>query len=58
MYEDAVEMFLKEYPDGIIRKKKHHLQGHVYPSNRTSLKKCCHDVVSSLLNVSSDKELE
>ena len=35
MYEDAVEMFLKKYSDGIIRKKKHHLQGDVYPSNRT-----------------------
>ena len=32
-YGDAVEMFLKEYPDSTIRKKKRHLQGHMYPSN-------------------------
>ena len=32
-YGDAVEMFLKEYPAGTIKKKKHRLQGHVYLSN-------------------------
>ena len=37
-YGDAVEMFLKEYPQDTIRKKKRRLQGHVYPSNRVSLK--------------------
>ena len=37
-YGDAVEMFLKEHPQDTIRKKKRHLQGHVYPSNRVSLK--------------------
>lgn len=51
-------MFLKRYPDGTIRNKKRHLKGHVYPSNRVSLKKCCHDApsASALLNVSSDEE--
>ena len=55
---DAVEMFLKEYPDGRIRKKNCHLQGHIYPSNWASLKKHCHNAASALLNVSSDKESE
>ena len=36
-YGEAVEMFLKEYPDGTIRKEKHHLQGPVYLPNRESL---------------------
>ena len=36
-YGDAVEMFLKEYPDGTTRKKRRHLRGHVYPSNQVSL---------------------
>ena len=57
-YRDAAEIFLKEYPGGTIREKKHHLQGHVYPSTRASPKKRCHDVVSALLMVSPDKELE
>ena len=33
-------------------------KGHVYPSNRVSLKKRCHDAASALLNVSSDEESE
>ena len=58
-YGDAVEMFLKEYPDGTSREKKRHLQGHVYLPNRASLQKHCHDAAASaLLNVSSDKELK
>ena len=57
-YGDAVEMLLKEYPDSTIRKKKHHLQGHVYQPNQASLNKCCHDADSAFLNISSDKELE
>ena len=31
-YSDAVDMFLSEYPDGTVRKRKRHLQGHKYPS--------------------------
>ena len=38
--------------------KKHHLIGHVYSSNRASIKKHCHDAASDRLNVSSDEELE
>ena len=57
-YRDAAEIFLKEYPGSTIRKKKRHLQGHVYPSNRASPKKSYHDVASALLMVSSDKESE
>ena len=30
-YGGAIEMFLTEYPDSTIRKRKHHLQGHTYP---------------------------
>ena len=30
----------------------------MYPSNRASLKKRCHDAASALLNVSSDEKLE
>ena len=57
-YGDAVEMFLKEYPAGTIKKKKHRLQGHVYLSNWASLKKHCHDAASALLSIPSDKESE
>ena len=32
--------------------------GHVYPSNRASIKKHCHEAASDRLNVSSDEELE
>ena len=51
-------MFLQEYPDGSIRKEKSHLQGHVYPSNWTSLKRNCHESASALLNISSEDESE
>ena len=57
-YRDAVEMFLKEYPDGTIRKKKRHLQGHVYLPNQASIHKRCHDAAYALLNVSTDEESE
>ena len=57
-YGDAVELFLNEYPHGTIRKKKCHLQGHVYQSNQVLLKKHCHDAASSLLIISSDEESE
>ena len=51
-------MLLKEYPDGTIRKKSHHLQGHVYLPNQASLKKHCHDAASAFLKFSSDEESE
>ena len=35
-YRDAVDMFLNKYPDGAVRKKQRHLQGHKYPSRRVS----------------------
>ena len=44
-YGGAVEMFLTEYPDGTIRKRKHCLQGHAYPQIAKSTKKPTHDVV-------------
>ena len=47
-----------KYPDGTIRKNKRHLQGHVYLSNRGSLKKRCHDAASARLNISTDEESE
>ena len=30
-YGGAIEMFLTEYPDSTIHKRKCHLQGHTYP---------------------------
>ena len=56
-YRDAVNMFLNKYPDGTVRKKKRHLQGHKYPSRRVS-KKIHHDAASFLLSISSDEEEE
>ena len=56
-YRDAVDMFLNKYPDGAVRKKKRHLQGHKYPSRRVS-KKIHHDAASFLLSISSDEEEE
>ena len=56
-YRDAVNMFLNKYPDGTVRKKKRHLQGHKYPSHRVS-KKIHHDAASFLLSISSDEEEE
>ena len=51
-------MFLKEYPDGTIRKKRRYLQRHMYPSNRASLKKRCHNATSAILKISSHEESE
>ena len=56
-YSDAVDMFLNEYPDGTVRKRKRYLQGHKYPLRRVS-KKTHHDVASVLLSISSDEEEE
>ena len=39
-------------------RKKCHQQDHVYPSDRGSLKKLCHDTASAFLNMSSEKESE
>ena len=56
-YKEAVEMFLSEYPDGTIRKKKRHLQGHVYPAERKSTKKQSHNPATVLIDMSfSDEE--
>ena len=30
-YRDATDMFSNENPDGTVRKRKRHLQGHKYP---------------------------
>ena len=58
-YEDAVQMFLNEYPDGTVRKRKRHLQGHDYPSRRVSTQKKSHrDAASVLLSIPSDEEEE
>ena len=56
-YSDAVDMFLNEYPDSTVRKRKLHLQGHKYPSHWAS-KKTHHDVASVLLSILSDEEEE
>ena len=50
-YGDAVEMFLTEYPDGTVRKRKRRLQGHTYPQIQKSIKKSNHDVVVVLDSV-------
>ena len=56
-YSDAADMFLNEYPDGTVRKRKRHLQGHKYPLCQVS-KKTHHDVASVLLSILSDEEEE
>ena len=33
-YEHAINMFLTEYPNGQVRKRPRHLDGHSYPSKR------------------------
>ena len=38
-YGDATDMFLNEYPDGTVRRRKLHLQGHRYPLCQLSKKK-------------------
>ena len=52
-------MFLNEYPDGTVRKRKRHLHGHDYPSRRVSTQKKSHrDAASVLLSIPSDEEAE
>ena len=54
----GIEMlFLNDYLDGTVRKRKCHLKGHKYPSRRVS-KKIHHDAASFLLSISSDEEEE
>ena len=55
-YRDVSNMFLNEYPEGTVRKRKRHLHGHEYPSHRASNKKSHHNAASVLLSISSDKE--
>ena len=33
-YDHAIELFLSQYPDGTVRKRKRHVDGHTYPSER------------------------
>ena len=35
-YDHAIELFLSEYPNGEIRKRPRHLDGHNYPKKRKS----------------------
>ena len=35
-YDYAIESFLSEYPNGDVRKRGHHLDGHYYPKKRKS----------------------
>ena len=57
-YRDAIDMFLNEYLDGTVRKRKLHLQGHQYPSCRLSKKNPHHDAASVLLSILSHEEEE
>lgn len=33
-YDNAIDLFLTEYPDGTVRKQGRHLDGHAYPAKR------------------------
>ena len=44
-------MFLTEYPNGTVHKRKLHLQGHAYPQIQKSTKKPNHNVVAILDSV-------
>ena len=35
-YDHAIELFLSEYPNGDVRKRGRHLDGHYYPKKRRS----------------------
>ena len=35
-YDHAIELFLSEYPNGDVRKRGRHLDGHSYPEKRKS----------------------
>ena len=35
-YDDAINMFLTSHPDGTLRKRPRHVDGHNYPSKRKS----------------------
>ena len=35
-YDHAIELFLSEYPNGDVRKRGRHLDGHNYPEKRKS----------------------
>ena len=55
-YEDAVSMFLNEYPDGSIRQWKRRVEGCRYLQSRKSLKKTNNNVNTALDLLSSDEE--
>lgn len=58
-YERAVELFLAEYPDGTMRKRPRHLDGHSYPSSRKSTsKKPRTDVLAALDSIDTSSESE
>ena len=44
-------MFLTEYPDSAVRKRKRRLQGHAYLQIRKSTKKPDHDIAAVLDSV-------
>ena len=33
-YDHAIQLFLSQYPDGTVRKRKRRVDGHTYPSER------------------------
>ena len=33
-YDHAIELFLTQYPDGTVRKRRRHIEGHNYPIQR------------------------
>ena len=55
-YKDPIQMFLNEYPDGTVRKRKRHLQGHDYPSNRKSSKRPRHNIAAGLAEISDEDD--
>ena len=36
-FDHAIQLFLTEYPDGSVRKRPRHLNGHNYPTQRKGL---------------------
>ena len=57
-YADAIELFLTEYPDGIVRRLSRRPSGHSYPKQRKSLSKRAKiDVLATVSHlVSSDDD--
>ena len=60
-YDHAIEMFLAEYPNGEVRKRPCHLDGHNYPTKRKSHGKKERsgmnvDLLRETISVSEDEE--